>query len=815
MARDVNGDYTSPTNDSSPAAPRNVIRSSDFNEIISDLATALTDSWSRSGKGAALADLDMNGFDLLNAPNLATAAQGVLADGAAQKAQNLADLADKAAGRFNLKIPVYVADRTALKALDTTKDILSYLKEDGREGIFEWSPGDFSAQITSDTQEGVYIKAGAVASSSGAWVRRYSGGVNAKWFGAGSGLSRSANTTALQAMFDFCALTGQKWIIPAGDFQTNPVTAYTGGEFTGRLLGENNPANEHIFKVSPLPADVVTLNAAAVNALTITRGLDKDAGLASYFGHCVWLRNYGDEVPIIRTSGTVRWLEAVVVHDPDGSFYPPYSQTKTATWTDPFTVSGATRMRDVVIIKSPKVVVENTGAGALQSIMRCDRPNTIFDGGYAKSESTLEVLQACLTEKAAHVSYRGTRVEGLRENNTNYGWNYDATCNTDLDDCSEIYCRRGQDGHGAKHVTIHGGSLPDGIGGHWIHGLYVSGGAYITSDNPNTAPIFAAGSDVSVEGCRIALRPEQFDVFGVRGDLFELRGMARIVDCQIEVDCTANLTTQRRILNMNTTAGAHDWGRTINMPSHIQITGNLIRQLGASFNEQLSIVNLLSSIPTPPSGIVAGGAIDVSGNTISFAAGDLFGTTPRAVIGLFKGNGWTSGGYAVNVEDLSGVQIFAFCSATHPTPSTPRNDFNVKKIGKLQWQANYGNFRYAQLEADAMQLNLKAGRPGTGLATPVGDERETFTGNLYGEVVWNPPNIADAAMASTTMTVSGVKLGDGAVVSISTMTEAGWLIFAQGTADNTLTITAFNKTGGALDKGSSLVRAWAHRWGSA
>lgn len=75
MARDVNGNYTLPSNDSSPAVPRNVIRSSDFNEITGDLASALTDSLSRSGKGAMSADLDMDGFDLLNAPNLPTAFQ--------------------------------------------------------------------------------------------------------------------------------------------------------------------------------------------------------------------------------------------------------------------------------------------------------------------------------------------------------------------------------------------------------------------------------------------------------------------------------------------------------------------------------------------------------------------------------------------------------------------------------------------------------------------------------------------------------------------------------------------------------------------
>lgn len=67
MPRNPSGTVTLPTNDSHPAAPRNVIRSSDFNELMTDITSELTDSWSRSGKGAALADLDMDGFNLLNA----------------------------------------------------------------------------------------------------------------------------------------------------------------------------------------------------------------------------------------------------------------------------------------------------------------------------------------------------------------------------------------------------------------------------------------------------------------------------------------------------------------------------------------------------------------------------------------------------------------------------------------------------------------------------------------------------------------------------------------------------------------------------
>lgn len=83
-----------------------------------------------------------------------------------------------------LDTPVYVVDRTALKAIDTTKDKAAILMEAGREGTFVWTSGNFSTQITADTAEGIYVKATAIASSAGAWVRVYSGNAKAAWFGS-------------------------------------------------------------------------------------------------------------------------------------------------------------------------------------------------------------------------------------------------------------------------------------------------------------------------------------------------------------------------------------------------------------------------------------------------------------------------------------------------------------------------------------------------------------------------------------------------------------------------------------------------------
>lgn len=73
--------------------------------------------------------------------------------------------------RENIGVGTHVANVTALKALDPTKDMLVYLTEPGREGQFIWRTGDFSAQVAADTEENVYVEADDVAATVGAWVR--------------------------------------------------------------------------------------------------------------------------------------------------------------------------------------------------------------------------------------------------------------------------------------------------------------------------------------------------------------------------------------------------------------------------------------------------------------------------------------------------------------------------------------------------------------------------------------------------------------------------------------------------------------------
>ncbi|WP_162943858.1 MULTISPECIES: hypothetical protein [unclassified Rhizobium] len=68
---------------------------------------------------------------------------------------------------------VFALTRTALKGLNTATLKSVFLKEASREGQFVWRSGDYSSKISADTAEGMFIKANAIASTAGAWVRVY------------------------------------------------------------------------------------------------------------------------------------------------------------------------------------------------------------------------------------------------------------------------------------------------------------------------------------------------------------------------------------------------------------------------------------------------------------------------------------------------------------------------------------------------------------------------------------------------------------------------------------------------------------------
>lgn len=89
-----------------------------------------------------------------------------------------------------------VASISSLKALSAIAGKTISLIASGREGVFAFRSGDYSAEISADTENALYVKADAIAATSGAWVRQ-SGwmvdGIDIAWAG---GNAQAAATLA-------------------------------------------------------------------------------------------------------------------------------------------------------------------------------------------------------------------------------------------------------------------------------------------------------------------------------------------------------------------------------------------------------------------------------------------------------------------------------------------------------------------------------------------------------------------------------------------------------------------------------------------
>lgn len=80
-----------------------------------------------------------------------------------------------------------------------------------------------------------------------------------------------------------------------------------------------------------------------------------------------------------------------------------------------------------------------------------------------------------------------------------------------------------------------------------------------------------------------------------------------------------------------------------------------------------------------------------------------------------------------------------------------------------------------------------------------------ITGLLFGSKTFDWPSIASGAQSTTTVTVTGAALGD-VVLGVTMSISGGGLTFrGDVTAANTVTVTANNLTGGAVDLASATL----------
>lgn len=109
-------------------------------------------------------------------------------------------------------------------------------------------------------------------------------------------------------------------------------------------------------------------------------------------------------------------------------------------------------------------------------------------------------------------------------------------------------------------------------------------------------------------------------------------------------------------------------------------------------------------------------------------------------------------------------------------------------------------YMYVGLQLDANHKTI-IGATGSGISA-----------HYSATTTWNPPDIVDGAVTSTTITVPGATLGDTVAVGFDVAVPAGALLTGAITATDTVTATLFNKTGANLNLGNGTIRAdvWRH-----
>lgn len=82
---------------------------------------------------------------------------------------------------------------------------------------------------------------------------------------------------------------------------------------------------------------------------------------------------------------------------------------------------------------------------------------------------------------------------------------------------------------------------------------------------------------------------------------------------------------------------------------------------------------------------------------------------------------------------------------------------------------------------------------------------------LFATATVDPPSIAAGAGAQATVTVEGSRAGDLALASFDPA-NASVVLVANVTADNTVTVTFINVSGGAIDLPSGTLRVRVEAW---
>ncbi len=164
---------------------------------------------------------------------------------------------------------------------------------------------------------------------------------------------------------------------------------------------------------------------------------------------------------------------------------------------------------------------------------------------------------------------------------------------------------------------------------------------------------------------------------------------------------------------------------------------------------------------------------------------------------VLTGAGTWKDGYAVHINDASNIR--PFWTEGYLAPDGYYND-NSASAGQLP------NLR-TSTTGGALAIYPLAIAPAIRQDTA----QTNILGQWFKTATWDPPSIADGAVATTTVSnIPYAALGDPLMVGFTNAVPAGAILSAHMTSANTAQVTLFNKSGAPLDlaPGTLYVSAW-------
>ena len=541
-------------------------------------------------------------------------------------------------------------------------------------------------------------------------------------------------TAILQATADRARAMGAAWKLRNGVTYTvfGTVTTYTSLDLGDCTVKTSNTGQDGaVFKIAPLDEDVELVSLATANTWTMVKD---SAIIPELAGQRGWTYTIdGGDIDIRRSTGNHRrQQQTFTVISDDGQISTPLR----VKFTQPFnvnTVITRQRMKGAASIRNGQIrVTSSTGSNGRNRLMETTRSNSYFENISIFNEQALEISQGFVHEKCERVLYQNCDVQGLHSVATNYAWNGNVATDITFSYCYASGGRRNIDAHGCCDYRVIGGNFSDGIGGHWLHGLYLAGFPSIGCSNPNNPYcIQMAGSDL-IGAANFQLDSGFSQAVKIRGDIFEFGGTIDLRGSVFTIDNSRNqigsMSAHVYLVRLAGPNGDYDTGRPVSLPSSIDLTDITIKLIGDCrfFIYPLEIGSGTST--GFPQNIMFEGAIRIAPKLVNVPAvvsGALGGVNeglPSVRVNYIRDQTSIGAGYDIDISGIPNLRFYADAPVVN-SPTAARARVRISDLDTSFITARYGAVKSMKLIRSAAPATVQIS-DGTNAA--VGDERYYF-----------------------------------------------------------------------------------------